>query len=335
VKIVWRIVKMTAVLVLVTGAGLAVHVWRTWDKVYDIPAPEVHRSSDPDVLRRGEYLVYGPAHCVECHAGSPVEFRNVATGEHVPLIGGVRFAAPPLGVIYSKNLTPDPETGIGRYSDGQIARMMRFSVRPNGRASVRPLMPFHNMSQDDLDAVISFLRAQPAVRHEVPPNEFTLIGKIVKSLAPTFKPRDPEMVTPPAVTPAEAMTKERGRYLAHYVSNCVGCHTHLNDITFTPVAPEFAGGAVMEPANAPDADPKIWFRTPNLTPMQGSALLKFPDRATFIARFRNGGRHYPGSPMPWESFARMTENDIGALYEYLHSLPPAPGPTGEAAFRHD
>jgi mono/diheme cytochrome c family protein len=272
---------------------------------------------------------------VECHAGSYADFQKVAEGQRVALIGGQRFAAEPLGVLYSKNLTPDPETGIGRYSDGQIARMMRWSVRPNGRASARPLMPFHNMSQQDLDAIISFLRTQPPVRHEVPLNEFSLIGKIVKSLAPAFKPRDPESVTPQAVSPPEAMTKERGQYLARYVANCVGCHTDLDDTTFAPVAPEFAGGELMGPTSTPDADRKIWFKTPNLTPMKGSGLMKFPDRATFIARFKNGGRHYPGSPMPWESFARMSENDIGALYEFLHSLPPAPGPTGEASFRRD
>jgi mono/diheme cytochrome c family protein len=335
VKIVWRVVKVVLLVVALSAIGLAVHVWRTWDKVYDIALPEVHRSSDAETLRRGEYLVYGPAHCVECHTSSYAEFQKVATGERVSLQGGQRFAAPPLGALYSKNLTSDPETGIGRYSDGQIARMMRYSVRPNGRASVRMLMPFHNMSQQDLDAIISFLRTQPAIHHEVPPNEFSILGKIVKSVAPAFMPRDAASVTPPQVSPPEAMTKERGRYLANYVSNCVGCHTDLDDTTFAPVAPEFAGGEIMGPTSTPGADPKIWFKTPNLTPMKGSGLMKFPDRATFIARFKNGGRHYPGSPMPWESFARMSENDIGALYEFLHSLTPAPGPAGEASFRHD
>jgi mono/diheme cytochrome c family protein len=325
------VLKYIGLALVVAIAGLTFHVWRTWDRVYELPLPEVHRSTDPDVIRRGEYLVYGPAHCVECHAGSPEEFQKVADGEKAPLRGGQEFAAPPLGVIYSKNLTPDPDTGIGRYSDGQIARMMRWSVRPNGRASVRPLMPFHNMSQQDLDAIISYLRTQPAVRNVVPDNKFTIIGKIVKSLAPAFKPRD--AISPPQASPAQAMTKERGQYLANYVTNCVGCHTNLDDTTFAPVGPPFAGGEVMEPAKLPGADLTVWFTTPNLTPQKGSGLLKFPDRATFIARFKVGGRHYPGSPMPWESFARMSDEDIGALYEYLHSLPASPGPTGEASFR--
>ena len=150
---------------------------------------------------RPSYISYR----LECHAGSAEEFQKIADGETVALRGGQEFPAPPLGVIYAKNLTPDPETGIGRYSDGQIARMMRWSVRPDGRASVRPLMPFHNMSQQDLDAIISFLRTQSPVRNVVPGNKFTLIGKIVKSLAPTFKPRD--AINPPQVSPAEAMNQ--------------------------------------------------------------------------------------------------------------------------------
>jgi hypothetical protein len=70
-----------------------------------------------------------------------------------------------------------------------------------------------------------------------------------------------------------------------------------------------------------------------LTPAPGSSLLKFSDRETFIARFQRGGRQYPGSAMPWETFARMSTNDLAALYEFFRSLPPAAGPTGEAAFR--
>ena len=92
-----------------------------------------------------------------------------------------------------------------------------------GRTTLEPLMPFGDLSQDDLDAILSFLRAQPAVRNRVPDNSWTLMGKVVRSFAPTFKARTE--VHPPAVAPAQAVTKERGEYLARYVTNCVGCHT--------------------------------------------------------------------------------------------------------------
>ena len=209
--------------------------------------------------------------------------------------------------------------------------MMRWSVRPDGRASVEPLMPFGNLSDDDLNAIISYLRAQPAVRNPVPPNEWRLMGKIVKSLSRTFKPRT--TINAPPTAPAENVTRERGEYLARFVANCIGCHTPRDRMTFAATGPEFSGGFDMEPRLVPGADPKIWFRTPNLTPAPGSSLLKFPDRETFIARFQRGGRHYAGSTMPWESFAQMTNDDISAVYEFLHALPPSAGPTGDAAFR--
>ena len=316
---------LAGVLAVVTLAG-GIYVARTWDRVWDVAEPDLKASTDPAMIARGEYLVFGPAHCVECHVGSWAEFERSADGSRPALVGGIEFKAPPLGAIYSKNLTPDPETGIGRYTDGQLARMMRYSVRPNGRASVQPLMPFENMSDEDVVAILSYLRAQPPVRHEVPENQWTLIGKVIKSFAGTFKPRSE--IHPPAAAPAEAPTAERGEYLARYVANCTGCHSPRDEMTFALNGPEFSGGNPMEPAQLTGADPAVWFTPPNITRQPVSGLSKFPDRATFVARFLRGGRHHPGSPMPWECYARMSESDAGALYEFLQALPPAPIPAG-------
>jgi mono/diheme cytochrome c family protein len=324
-----------AVALLGTGAAglvvLAVFVTYTWDRTWDAPLPDIHASGDPAVIQRGEYLVFGPAHCSECHTQPAADAESaLEPGQHPPLIGGRRMSAAPLGAVYTKNLTPDPETGIGRYTDPQIGRMLRWSVRPNGRASIQLLMPFGDMSDADLAAIVSFLRSQPPVRNVVPENEMTLIGKVVKSLSPVFKPRT--VVHPPAEPPAEQPTRERGEYIARSVANCGGCHTKHDPLSFAISGPEFAGGTEMEPEQRPGTDNSVWFRTPNLTPAPGSALSKFPDRETFIARFQRGGFHYPGSPMPWGSYSRMSETDLGALYEYFHSLAPQHGPTGDPTF---
>ena len=319
------------VLVLVAAAGVGVHVARTWDRVYEAPTPQVTISTDPAVLARGEYLVYGPAHCIECHGDSYDAMQKLADGAKVPLSGGLRMGMGPLGAVYSKNLTPDPETGIGRFTDGQIARMMRWAVKPDGRATIEPMMPFGNMSDDDLTAVISYLRAQKPVKNAVPPNEWTPMGKVVKTFVSVFKPRS--AINPPPAAPPQAPTRERGEYIARYVSNCVGCHTRRDQMSFAAIGPEFSGGFDMEPLPVPGADPAVWFRTPNITPKAGSGLMKFPDRDTFIARFQKGGRHYAGSVMPWEAFARMSTEDLAAVYEFLRSLPPLEGPTGEPSFR--
>jgi mono/diheme cytochrome c family protein len=329
-----RAIQVFFLVVVLLVSAFALYVWRTWDRSYDeYPVPQVQASRDPAVIARGEYLVYGPAHCVECHASSFVEFQKIVAGQQVPLQGGTKFEAPPLGAIYSRNLTPDPETGIGRYTDGQVARMMRFNVRPDGRASIAPMMPFHNMSDEDMLAIISFLRAQPPVRNQVPENEWTLPGKIIRSISSSFKPRAIDDVRPPKVAPAEKPTKERGEYLARYVGNCVGCHTPLDDTTFEPSGPDFSGGEEFEPMPLPGVDMQTWFRTPNITPKKGSALMKFPDRATFVARFKAGGRQQAGTPMPWEAYARMSAEDVGAIYEFLRSLPPAEGATGDVTFK--
>src|SRR4030095_11028017 len=131
----------------------------------------------------------------------------------------------------------------------------------------------------------------------VPPNEWTTMGKIVRTFSPVFKPRT--SINPPATAPAQAPTKERGEYLARYVANCVGCHTPRNQMTFAATGPEFSGGMEMEPVSGPGVDPNVWFRTPNLTPAPRSALLDFPGREFFVARFQRGGREYPGSVMAW------------------------------------
>ena len=144
-------------------------------------------------------------------------------GEPVPLSGGVDFPPGPPGVIYPANLTGDKETGIGRYSDGQLFRMMRHAVRPDGVASLALVMPFCQMADEDLEAVVSYLRTLDPVRNKVPENDWTFLGKIVRTTSPIFQPVfDPN---PAPEAPPMAPTVERGEYLARYVANCVGCHT--------------------------------------------------------------------------------------------------------------
>ena len=115
----------------------------------------------PDVLERGRYLVYGPAACAYCHVVRE-QWPALARGEMLPLTGAHVFPLP-FGRIYSANITPDPETGIGRRTDGELARILRYGVRADGHVAV-PLMEYQDMADEDLVAVISFLRSRPAVR---------------------------------------------------------------------------------------------------------------------------------------------------------------------------
>jgi mono/diheme cytochrome c family protein len=313
---------------------LFLYVQFTWDKTYDLPAPPLKVSTDSAVIAKGRYLVNGPAHCMSCHMSGFDDLAAADGGKEMPLRGGIAFPLGPLGTLYPANLTPDPETGIGRFTDEQIFRMMRHSIRPNGMASASLLMPFNEMADDDLVAIVSYLRSQQPVKHAANDAQFTNLGKIVRVMTPTFRPvEDPQA---PATAPQMAVTVERGAYLANSVCNCVGCHTPRDPQTFEATGAAFSGGMEFEPWVALhkflDVDTTLWMRTPNITPDPGGVLVNFKTPEEFVARFRQG-RIISYSPMDWGPFSRMSDEDIRAIYTYLNSLPPVKHDVGELVFK--
>ena len=80
-RIVLKVLKWLGIALVTVVVGLSLYVWRTWDRVWDAPLPDLHASTDPAVIARGQYLAYGPAHCAECHMTSAEVFeRYVETG---------------------------------------------------------------------------------------------------------------------------------------------------------------------------------------------------------------------------------------------------------------
>jgi hypothetical protein len=159
------------------------------------------------------------------------------------------------------------------------------------------------------------------------------MGKAVRTFSSTFKPI--EHPDAPAKAPAIAPTIERGEYLARYVTNCVGCHTKRDMMTYQAIGPEFAGGMEFEPWPAfhkyLNADTTLWLRTPNITPDPGGVLVKFKTPEEFIARFKQG-RAYSFSPMDWGAFSRMKDEDLTAIWMFLNSLKPVKNDVGNIAF---
>lgn len=329
-----KILLVLLAVLLLTALGFYIFVQLNWDKKYDWPAPALKTSTDSAVIARGNYLVNGPAHCRSCHIASFEDFVASDEGKDVDLKGGLVFPMGPLGTMVTKNLTPDKKTGIGRYTDEQMFRMMRHGIRPDSISSFPLLMPFWNMADDDLVAIVSYLRTLAPAEHAVPENDWTFMGKAVRTLSSSFQPiKDPRA---PAVAPPMAATIERGEYLARYVTNCVGCHTQRDMMTYEATGPEFAGGMEFEPwpefHKFLKADPEEWLRTPNITPDPGSALAKFKTAEEFIQRFRLG-RVIAHSPMDWGPFSRMSDEDITALWMYLNSLQPVKHDVGAIQFK--
>lgn len=298
-------------IVLVSAAALFVTaVFIMSNRTFDAPYPNITASSDSAVIARGKHLVTGPAHCTGCHFAKD-DLAKAVNGEPVELKGGFEFALP-LGIIRTPNITSDEETGIKKLSDKEIARVLRYGVFPDGRA-VFDFMPFHNLSDEDLKAVISYLRTLPPVKHAVVNREMNFAGKAV--MAFLIKPVGPDGEPPAEVK--EDSTSAYGKYLAHSVANCVGCHTDRDLMTGAFIGEPFAGGFQMQS----DVNPKLTFITPNIThdPETGKIFQWTED--VFIHRFRQGIQ-IAGTPMPWNSFKNMTDLELKAIYRYLQNVAP-------------
>lgn len=299
------------IILLILIAGIALTVMLRQDLRFEGPYPDIAASSDSLIISKGKQLVFGPAHCADCHSTANAD-SLFSLGQDVPLSGGYAFELP-IGKIYTKNITPDSATGIGRYTDREIARSLRYGIAPNGTAFF-DFMPFHNTSDEDLTAIISYLRSQKPVKNAVPDNEFNVMGKVIKAFL--IKPVGPNGDVPVAIK--RDSTVEYGKYLAINVANCSGCHTKRDMMTGEFTGELFAGGLEID-----------GFVTPNLTTDRESRIYDW-NVQQFIARFRQG-KLVEKSPMPWNSFKRMSDEDLIAIYKYLKTLQPIK--TGQLALK--
>jgi len=311
-----RVSTGLAAVIVLAIAGLVAYVASRQHLRFNPPLPAIAASADSAVIGRGRYVVHNLANCMTCH-GDPKQHERLVAGEEVPPSGGFEFKIPP-GSFYVRNITSDPETGIGRFSDGEIARALRYGVGHDGRALL-PFMEMQGLSDEDLTAVVSYLRSLPPVRNEVPAHRYSLLGMIVKATV-LANPVGPKQ-TPPRVDPRGA-TVENGRYLVESVSNCWSCHTQRDFKTGAMVGPHLGGGIMPD-----DFDPKRTWAAPNLTSEPTTGRLAKFSEDEFVSRIW-AGRAIPGSPMPWQAFSQMHEDDLRAIYRYLKTLAPIVHDTG-------
>jgi mono/diheme cytochrome c family protein len=323
-----RLIKWLGILVgliVVLLAGAYAWVSATWNADYSAMArPAVRASTEPAVIAHGEYLFNAVAHCSVCHGGPNGPTRK--RGDRFPPTGGNQWHAGPFGTFVARNLTADRATGVGAQSDGDLARAVRSGVDHQGR-----LMPFMKLgvgpiADEDLAALISYVRTLAPVRREEEPEVWGLLGKYLA--ATKLKPAP--QVPPPYVPASPEPSAARGAYLANGPAACRFCHTKHDAMAgFVETGVPFSGGDI-EPD---DTDPASEFAAPNLTPDPTSSPLAAWDEATFVTRFR-AGKVFRGSNMPWENFAEMTDADVRSLYRYLRSLTPvtvAAGPSHRPA----
>lgn len=308
------------VIILLALAGVTIHAGRAYQKTWDVPLPATRASGDPALVARGEYLVYGPAHCADCHAPDEAHDR-LFKGEKVPLTGGTGETTF-LGNWVAPNLTPDSATGLGAVGDGELARVLRTGVNRDGHIALPFKDAYADMAEEDLVAILSYLRSLEPLPGIAPRKDVNVLGRIVLAyfLRP-YGPRHPPVREAFRPEPTVAY----GEYVANVLGRCESCHSPRNLKTGAFLGEPFSGGI---PFRSP-LHPGTVYVSPNLTPDSATGVMTHWSEETFVARMREGARH-DDTPMPWGSYRRMTDTDLRALYRYLHALAPVRRDNGPA-----
>jgi len=258
-------------------------------------------------LERGRYLVEGPAHCFMCH--SELDWNREGLPPKPGGEGGGQnpFPEEAFPWLVAPNISPDPETGAGRWSDDQFRRALRQGIGSDGR-TLFPMMPyrlFHDMSDEDLASVIAYLRSVPPVRRQVP--RTTLPEPVKQSLRPL-----PPANEVPAVDRSSPV--KYGEYLTK-IANCTGCHTPL-DARGAPIpGMDWAGGLNL-------VGPWGNVHSVNLTPDPSGIPYYTEELFLKVLHTGNPGGKPLNPIMPWGYFRKMSDEDMKAIFAYLKSLPP-------------
>ena len=268
-------------------------------------------------VERGRYLVESILACGNCHTpkspdGAPIDSRNLSGG-------GLAISVPPFAGAAS-NITPDPETGIGRWSDDDIKRAIVEGKRPShGRlantelAVVMATSFFKALTPSDLDAVVAYLRSVPAIRNEVAPPVYRMAQRHQPFPDAEAGFSDARMSDP----------VYRGRYLAT-IGHCLECHSPQEKGVFD-YGRLGAGGRVFN-VQLVQGFPSGWTgsRAANITSHPTAGIGAWTDdeikRAIAKGISRDGRKLQP--PMGISYYARLSPSDLSAIVAYLRTLPP-------------
>lgn len=252
-------------------------------------------------VERGRYLVESIAGCGNCH--TPQGPNGPLPG--MALAGGLPVQDPNFTAT-SANITPDPETGIGKWTDAQIVVAIREGRRPDG-SLIGPPMPFEqyrHVSDNDAAAIVAYLRTVPPVKNAVTRTQYPF------PLPPSWGP--------PVGRVPDVPQKNKvayGRYLAGPMGHCIECHSAPGPQGAPDVKNGLGAGGMVFPGP--------WGKSiaPNITP---TGLKRYTDAQ--LKKIITTGVRPDGSqlrpPMGIPYYAKMAPRDVDALVAYLRTLPP-------------
>ena len=297
-------------LVVLASIGITMTIgWRPFIGPRVRPLTSRVFEKTPERWARGKYLTENVSACMDCH--SPHDW----TKHDAPIIPGMEGAGGDMSVVkglpgrvIAPNLTPDPETGAGNWSDDALARAIREGIGHDGR-TLFPMMPyehFRKLPDEDLASVVVFLRSLPAVRNSLPQTEIIFPVKyLIRSV--------PEPVTTPVPLPDLSDQRKRGEFLV-WIAGCSDCHTP-QDHGQAIAGLDFGGGQIFE-------GPWGKVATANLT--TDASGIPYYDEAMFIQTIRTGfvKARTINQIMPWFLYRNMTDEDLKAIFAYLKTLAP-------------
>jgi len=246
------------------------------------PALALDSAATPERIARGAHLARTT--CVACHA----------SGGQLPLSGGIDLSADsplPIGTLVPPNLTPGGP--LKDWSDIEIAQAIRNGIHKNGRTLLMPTDVLRNLSDDDVAALVTFLRSQPPVQNDTPPLNPSPVLALVFGAGLTELGTPP--VTGPVVAPPKEPTAAYGAYVLSY-QDCQTCHgADLNG----------SAGGLGPPSPSVRSFVNAW------------------TLEQFIQTMRTGvdpGGHHIQAPMPWQMIGQMDDVELAALYHYLRGM---------------
>jgi len=267
----------------------------------------------PADIARGKYIFGATGGC-GCH-----------TKPKDPVNSGSRRYDGPFGTVYSSNITPDRETGVGAWTDEQLMAAIRLGRRPNGERliPVHPYTVFNGMAEEDLRGLVAYLRTLPAVKRATPPKKISVPlfeTVFLPAWLAAFAPRE----TPPPTAPASGVA--RGEYLVRAVGHCGECHTPRT-MTMASDNSRFLAGTAKGPEDS---------EVPNITPDKDTGLTWTVEQ---IADYLGTGNRPDGDVAGGlmgemiqgtaAGFKDLTKADRLAVAQYLKTIPPVKNKIGK------
>lgn len=282
----------------------------------NIEVPQMTIKSNPELIERGRYLATHVMACMDCHSrrdftkfsGPPLAGSWGAGGDRF----GHEIGMP--GDIYVPNITPAKGA---EWTDGELYRAITSGVAPDGRAlfNIMPYQAYGKADIKDIEAVMAYIRSLEPINNDVPKRNLDFPVNILVNTIPVAA--DHQSI------PEKSDIVAYGRYMTT-IAGCIDCHTPMSSPGKIDISKAFSGGFVF---NMPDGSV---IRSVNITP-HATGLGNW-SKEMFVSKFKaydpainppktvSAGEF--NSIMPWTMYAGMTEEDLGAIYEYLRTITP-------------